>query len=125
MCGKILRLSHTYRNKKIICLKRLLQGPAKTFVQTLHDILTYTSLLNALIEEFADLFSSYDVHKEMQKRRLRPTESSFEYFLAMRELLQKHTVIDDQSTITHYISGIPNSKHNKSILYACKSIPEF
>ncbi|GFU09954.1 retrovirus-related Pol polyprotein from transposon gypsy [Trichonephila clavipes] len=80
----------------------------------------------ALIEEFEDLFCSYDVHKEMQKRKLRPTESLFEYFLAMREIASKaHFHLDDQSLIMYCITGIPDSNHNKLILYACKSISEF
>ncbi|GFV36637.1 hypothetical protein TNCV_1033131 [Trichonephila clavipes] len=70
-------IPHISDLQKIICVKRLLQGPAKTFIQTLHNILTYSSLKAALIEEFEDLFCSYDVHKEMQKRKLRPTESLF------------------------------------------------
>ncbi|GFQ91668.1 transposon Tf2-9 polyprotein [Trichonephila clavata] len=62
----------------------------------------------------------------MQNRRLRPTESLFEYFLAMREIASKaNFLIDDQSIITYCISGIPDSKHNKLILYACNSISEF
>ncbi|GFV15113.1 retrovirus-related Pol polyprotein from transposon 17.6 [Trichonephila clavipes] len=80
----------------------------------------------ALIEEFEDLFCSYDVHKEMQKRKLRPTESLFEYFLAMREIASKaHFHLDDHSLIMYCITGIPDSNHNKLILYACKSISEF
>ncbi|GFX67095.1 transposon Tf2-9 polyprotein [Trichonephila clavipes] len=111
---------------KIICVKRLLQGPAKTFIQTLHNILSYSSLKAALIEEFEDLFCSYDVHKEMQKRKLCPTESLFEYFLAMREIASKaHFRLDDQSLIMYCISGLPDSNNNKLILYACKSISEF
>ncbi|GFY59281.1 hypothetical protein TNIN_392281 [Trichonephila inaurata madagascariensis] len=91
-------IPHVSKLQKIICVKRLLQGPVKTFVQTLHNIFTYTSLKAALIEEFADLFSSYDIHKEMKKRRLRPTESLFEYFLAMREIASKaHFILDEQS----------------------------
>ncbi|GFV68650.1 retrovirus-related Pol polyprotein from transposon gypsy [Trichonephila clavipes] len=102
------------------------RGPAKTFIQTLHNILTYSSLKAALIEEFEDLFCSYDVHKEMQKRKLRPTESLFEYFLAMREIASKaHFHLDDHSLIMYCITGIPDSNHNKLILYACKSISEF
>ncbi|GFW68374.1 CCHC-type domain-containing protein [Trichonephila clavipes] len=101
-------------------------SPAKTFIQTLHNILTYSSLKAALIEEFEDLFCSYDVHKEMQKRKLRPTESLFEYFLAMREIASKaHFRLDDHSLIMYCITGIPDSNHNKLILYACKSISEF
>ncbi|GFS48711.1 retrovirus-related Pol polyprotein from transposon 17.6 [Trichonephila clavipes] len=119
-------IPHISDLQKIICVKRLLQGPAKTFIQTLHNILTYSSLKAALIEEFEDLFSSYDVHKEMQKRKLRPTESLFEYFLAMREIASKaHFHLDDHSLIMYCITGIPDSNHNKLILYACKSISEF
>ncbi|GFX12005.1 retrovirus-related Pol polyprotein from transposon 17.6 [Trichonephila clavipes] len=119
-------IPHISDLQKIICVKRLLQGPAKTFIQTLHNILTYSSLKAALIEEFEDLFCSYDVHKEMQKRKLRPTESLFEYFLAMREIASKaHFRLDDHSLIMYCITGIPDSNHNKLILYACKSISEF
>ncbi|GFU77719.1 retrovirus-related Pol polyprotein from transposon 17.6 [Trichonephila clavipes] len=119
-------IPHISDLQKIICVKRLLQGPAKTFIQTLHNILTYSSLKAALIEEFEDLFCSYDVHKEMQKRKLRPTESLFEYFLAMREIASKaHFHLDDHSLIMYCITGIPDSNHNKLILYACKSISEF
>ncbi|GFS75550.1 transposon Tf2-9 polyprotein [Trichonephila clavipes] len=119
-------IPHISDLQKIICVKRLLQGPAKTFIQTLHNILTYSSLKAALIEEFEDLFCSYDVHKEMQKRKLRPTESLFEYFLAMREIASKsHFRLDDQSLIMYCITGIPDSNHNKLILYACKNISEF
>ncbi|GFX98456.1 retrovirus-related Pol polyprotein from transposon 17.6 [Trichonephila clavipes] len=112
--------------QKIICVKRLLQGPAKTFIQTLHNILSRSSLKAALIEEFEDLLCSYDVHKEMQKRKLRPTESLFEYYLAMCEIASKaHFLFDDQSLILHCINGIPDSNYNELILYACKSISEF
>ncbi|GFW34694.1 hypothetical protein TNCV_953221 [Trichonephila clavipes] len=45
-------IPHISDLQKIICVKRLLQGPAKTFIQTLHIILTYSSLKAALIEEF-------------------------------------------------------------------------
>ncbi|GFY78592.1 uncharacterized protein TNIN_391561 [Trichonephila inaurata madagascariensis] len=89
-------IPHISDLQKIICVKRLLQGPAKTFIQTLHNILTYSSLKAALIEEFEDLFCSYDVHKEMQKQKLRSTESLFEYFLAMREIASKaHFLLED------------------------------
>ncbi|GFW76535.1 hypothetical protein TNCV_3801061 [Trichonephila clavipes] len=42
----------------------------------------------ALIEEFEDLFCSYDVHKGNAKTKLRPTESLFEYFWPCVKLLQ-------------------------------------
>ncbi|GFW76606.1 transposon Tf2-9 polyprotein [Trichonephila clavipes] len=86
-------IPHISDLQNIICVKRLLQGPAKTFIQTLLNTLSYSSLKAALIE---DLFCSYDVHKEMPKRKLRPTESLFEYFLAMREIVSKaHFRLDD------------------------------
>ncbi|GFQ76582.1 retrovirus-related Pol polyprotein from transposon 17.6 [Trichonephila clavata] len=44
----------------------------------------------------------------------------------MREIASKaNFLIDDQSIITYCISGIPDSKHNKLILYLCNSIPGF
>ncbi|GFW70896.1 uncharacterized protein TNCV_2864911 [Trichonephila clavipes] len=44
----------------------------------------------------------------------------------MREIASKaHFRLDDQSVIMYCISGIPDSNHNKLILYACKSISEF
>ncbi|GFY21879.1 transposon Tf2-9 polyprotein [Trichonephila clavipes] len=36
-------IPHISDLQKIICVKRLLQGHAKTFIQTLHNILTYSS----------------------------------------------------------------------------------
>ncbi|GFV44006.1 hypothetical protein TNCV_3571271 [Trichonephila clavipes] len=71
--------------------KDLSEGPAKIFIQTLHNILSYSSLKAALIEEFEDLSCPNGVHKEMQKRKLRPTESLFEYCWPCANLLQKHT----------------------------------
>ncbi|GFT70836.1 uncharacterized protein TNCV_4163241 [Trichonephila clavipes] len=44
----------------------------------------------------------------------------------MREIASKaHFRLDDHSLIMYCITGIPDSNHNKLILYACKSISEF
>ncbi|KAF8778444.1 hypothetical protein HNY73_015168 [Argiope bruennichi] len=52
----------------------------------------------------------------MQPRRLKPTETLQEYFLAMRDLAHKGS-LDESSLIDYVINGIPDSSNNKIILY--------
>ncbi|KAF8778526.1 hypothetical protein HNY73_015240 [Argiope bruennichi] len=52
----------------------------------------------------------------MLARRLKPTETLQEYFLAMRHLAYKGS-LDESSLIDYVINGIPNSSNNKIILY--------
>ncbi|GFS48938.1 retrovirus-related Pol polyprotein from transposon 17.6 [Trichonephila clavipes] len=74
-----------------------------------------------LLNEFPDRINSAQLHNRMQARRLKPTETLQEYFLAKRDLA--HTgAVGDYSLIDYIIDGIFDSSNNKIILYGSKTL---
>ncbi|GFT61157.1 hypothetical protein TNCV_3484271 [Trichonephila clavipes] len=57
---------------------------------------------------------------------MRPNETVFQYFVAIRELANRGQGFLDETSIMEYcINGIPDSPSNKLILYGCTTIQEF
>ena len=83
------------------------------------NLLTYSTIKQALIEEFSKKFLPIDLKRQPQKRKLGNSKTLFEYFLAMRKIASRgHFFADNKSLINYYTNGIPDSSTNKEIFYA-------
>ena len=84
--------------QKITWVKKLIFGATKICVSGNRNLITYSAIKQALIEEFGEKFSSIDLHRQLQKRKLGSSETLFEYFLAMCEIASRgDCFVDDQS----------------------------
>lgn len=111
---------------KIIFLKSVLKGPAKNFINSQKGLTTYDAIKKALIAEFECRVNSADLHAQLQKRKMRNSETLFEYLIAIREIASRgNNCIDESSIIDYCINGIPDSMNNKIVLYGCNTIAEF
>ncbi|KAF8788180.1 hypothetical protein HNY73_009711 [Argiope bruennichi] len=109
---------------QVIFVKKCLLGPALTLIRSIRGINNWEQMKNHLIEEFSQKINGLQLHNLMQARRLKPTETLQEYFLAMRDLAHKGS-LDESSLIDYVIMAFLILLNNKIILHGCKSISEF
>ncbi|GFV77629.1 transposon Tf2-9 polyprotein [Trichonephila clavipes] len=113
-------------SQKLIFAKRLVCGTAKSFLFSQRNLNTYESFKKALIEEFSDLVTSIEIHRELEKRKIYKTETLMQYFNSMRELANRcDSKIDEASIIQYVINGIDGPRSDKIILYGATSFSEF
>ncbi|GFT86988.1 retrovirus-related Pol polyprotein from transposon gypsy, partial [Trichonephila clavipes] len=74
---------------QIIFVKKCLKGPAENLIRSIRGITNWSQMKEHLLNEFSDRINSAQLHKMMQARRLKPTETLQEYFLTMRDLAHK------------------------------------
>jgi hypothetical protein len=110
--------------QKYIYCKRSLNGAAKIFVECESKPLTYKDLKIALINEFQSKVNSADIHKKLQKRKMRPDETFREYLYQMIGIASQ-AEIDEPSIIDYVIKGIKDHPNNKMILHGSSSIKDF
>lgn len=110
--------------QKVVSAKKSLTGVAKLFVQSAGVLRTWKRLKDALMEEFSTKISSAQLHKMLEKRKMKREETVQEYFLTMRELASRGAVESD-ALFEHVINGINDEPSNKIILYGAKTIREF
>ena len=78
--------------QKVVFAKRSLKGVAKLFIQSEGVVKTWKKLKDVLMEEFSAKISSAELHRMLEKRKLRKGETIQEYFLVMRELASRGAV---------------------------------
>lgn len=112
--------------QKLLICRKLLTGIAKTFIQSQRNITTFSAIIEALKSEFETTVSARDIHVQLSKCKHLPHQTLNEYLITLRELASyAPTPMDDVSIIDYCIRGINDSNINKTILFGCKTIPEF
>jgi len=108
----------------MIFAKKSLRGLAKLFIQGERGLTSWKKLKQALQDEFSDKINSAELHKLLDKRKIKKDESIQAYFLAMKELAARGE-IEDEALFQYVIDGIDEQSTNKSILYGAKNMKEF
>lgn len=75
--------------EKVIYAKKSLTGLAKLFVQSEGVIKSWKLLKTILHEEFSKEVSSAELHEMLAKRKMKKDEKVQEYFLVMKELVER------------------------------------
>lgn len=70
----------------MIFAKRSLRGLVKLFILEEKGLNTWKNLKKALQEEFSDKIYSAELHKQMEKRKIKKDKSVQAYFLTMKEI---------------------------------------
>ncbi|GFV48392.1 uncharacterized protein TNCV_3026621 [Trichonephila clavipes] len=70
---------------------------SENLIRSIRGITNWSQMKEHLLNEFSDRINSAQLHKMMQARRLKPTETLQEYFLTMRDLAHKGAVDDSSS----------------------------
>ncbi|KYB28419.1 hypothetical protein TcasGA2_TC032556 [Tribolium castaneum] len=100
--------------------KKSLIGLAKMFVQGLHGVRTWYDLKTRLVREFAAKINSAELHQQLRERKMKKSESAYEYFLLMKELASRGNI--EEEAVVHYIvEGILDDSENKLMLYEASS----
>ncbi|KXZ75721.1 hypothetical protein TcasGA2_TC031121 [Tribolium castaneum] len=81
--------------------KKSLIGLAKMFVQGLHGVRTWYDLKTRLVREFAAKINSAELHQQLRERKMKKSESAYEYFLLMKELASRGNI--EEEAVVHYI----------------------
>lgn len=109
--------------RKFIYGKQLLTGAAKIFIRSQPSVRNWSTLRGSLKREFGVKISSVEVHRQLSNRKKRINESLREYLYCLMEIGQP-IKIDDESLVTYFVEGIPDSKLNKSILYQATTLED-
>lgn len=71
--------------QRMVFAKKSLRGLAKLFIQGERGLNTWKKLKKALKDEFSDKINSAELHRQMDKRKIKKDDSVQTYFLTMRE----------------------------------------
>ena len=110
--------------EKIVFARRLLKGSAKLFIQSELGLVIWKKLKTVLLKEFATKITSAQLHSMLFRRKIKETESVFEYFLVMREIASRDK-IENEALFDYVISGLGDSAGNKAVLFGAKDISDF
>ena len=110
--------------QKFIFAKKALRGLPKLFVQGENNIKTWSRLKKSLTSEFGKTINSADLHSMLARRKMKPDETVYEYFLKMKELANRGKIEND-ALFQYVINGIPDESSSKIILYGARTISEF
>ena len=110
--------------EKIVFARRLLKGSAQLFIQSESGLVTWKKLKTVLLKEFARKITSTQLHSMLFRRKIKETESVFEYFLVMREIASRGK-IENEALFDYVISGLSDSAGNKAVLFGAKDISDF
>lgn len=110
--------------QRMVFAKKSLRGLAKLFIQGERGLNTWKKLKKALKDEFSDKINSAELHREMDKRKIKKDDSVQTYFLTMREIAARGE-IEEEPLFQYIIDGIDDQPSNKSILYGAKNVKEF
>lgn len=110
--------------QKVVFAKKSLRGIAKLFMQGENSIKSWKKFKTALLEEFSTKISNAQLHKMMEKRKIKKDESVYEYFLSMKELAGRGS-IDDKALFEYTIDGINDDVNNKTVLFGAKTVKDF
>lgn len=110
--------------QKVVFAKKSLKGVAKLFIQSEGVIKTWKKLKDVLTEEFSTKINSAELHRMLERRRMKKEETAQEYFLAMRELASRGAVESD-ALFEYVINGINDESSSKTVLYGAKTVRGF
>lgn len=68
--------------------------------------------------------NSAELHRQLDKRKIKKDESVRMYFLAMREIATRGE-IEEEALFQYVIDGIDDQSMNKGILYGARNMQEF
>ncbi|XP_065363861.1 uncharacterized protein LOC135957113 isoform X2 [Calliphora vicina] len=108
--------------ERCLGLRRRLLGTAKNFVFNLGPI-EYSQLKSRLIKVFRRTVTRQEVYRQLQARKLLPTESSLSYVIAMQTIANQST-IEEQELVDLIIDGIPESGSHITFLYGASTMEE-
>ncbi|XP_070144623.1 uncharacterized protein [Drosophila kikkawai] len=95
-------------------------GAAKLFLQSV-CVSEYQELKRVLIDEFACSTNSADVHRQLQSRKKRKSETFHEYILELRQMAVAGNV-EEAAVLQYIVNGLVDVKNEyKAILYSCKT----
>lgn len=109
--------------QKFIYCKELLTGAAHMFIHSQSGIKSFNLLKESLRREFGTRLSCAEVHRFLEARKKKQSESFREYLYVLLEF-GKSIKLDDESLIQYYVDGISDTKFGKSILYQAKDIED-
>lgn len=81
-------------------------------------------LKDALTEEFSTKINSAQLHRMLERRKIKREETTQEYLFTMRELAARGTIELD-ALFDYVINGLNDETNNKQILYGAKTVREF
>ncbi|XP_043462406.1 uncharacterized protein LOC122498643 [Leptopilina heterotoma] len=110
--------------QKVVFAKKSLEGLAKLFVQGENGLKSWKKLKDALLEEFPVKITSIQLHKMLEQRKIRKSESVQEYFLVMKELASRGS-IELEALFEYVISGLCDDSNTTIILRGAKTIRDF
>jgi len=110
--------------QKMIFAKRLLRELIKLFIQGERGLNMWKKLKKALQDEFSDKLNSAELHRQMEKRKIKKDKSVRAYFLAMREMAARGE-IEEEALFQYVIDDIDDQPMNKGVLYGAKNTKEF
>ncbi|XP_041449570.1 MATH and LRR domain-containing protein PFE0570w-like [Drosophila obscura] len=110
--------------QKPIFAKKSLKGIARLFVLSEKHLNSWTTLKNALLNEFKSKISSKQIHMQLNESKRRPKESVLEYFYRMRDIASGGNVEND-ALMQYVIDGVDETALNKTILYGAKMMSDF
>lgn len=109
----------------MIFAKKALRGLAKLFIQGEKGLNTkWKKLKKAFREEFGDKINSVELHRQLNKKKMKKDESVQAYFPAMKELAARGE-IEEEALFQYIIDSTDDQSANKSILYGARNIKEF
>lgn len=115
MCG--------YTDKeRCLGLRRRLTGTAKNHVFNL-GLMEYDLIKFNLVKLFKRTITRQEVYRQLQARKLLPTESCLSYVIAMQTIANQSS-IDEQELVDIIIDGIPDIGSHTTILYGSNSMDE-
>lgn len=106
---------------KYLYARRLLRGAAKLAIEATTGIYNWKSLKEILQSDFKNKPTSMEVHKMLESRKKKYSESLLEYLYEMKQISNKGHV-DEESLVSYIIQGIPDTTLNKTILYEARNL---
>lgn len=106
---------------KVAYARRLLTGSAALFEEFEDCAKSWIKMKKALLDEFGEKISSFQVHRELGQRRKKEDETYQEYVYKMMKIAAQAKV-DVESIIQYIIEGIPDDAANKACLHGATTI---
>lgn len=78
----------------------------------------------ALKDEFCDKLNSAELHRQLEKRKMKKDESVQTYLLVMKEIASRGE-IEEEALFQYVIDGVDELSMNKDVLYGARGIKEF
>ncbi|GAB0100673.1 hypothetical protein DMENIID0001_167470 [Sergentomyia squamirostris] len=110
---------------KYVFGRRLVIKTAKDFLRSSVGLNSWEKLRDALQEEFEVKLTSKQIHKMLEKRKKKSSETLRQYLYAMNEIAKKapkNSPMEEESVCSYIVDGIQDSPQNKMNLYKAKTI---